>query len=368
MSERPTILLVDDEPHVLEGLRTILARRRRDWIVLDAESPDAAEAVLARTRVDAVISDITMPRRNGLELLASIRAEQTTQDIPVVVLTGLSSHELKRRCLELGATDFLNKPADPDELVARMDNMLRLKAYQDAMKHRNRELERDVEARTAQLREANVEIIWRLARAAEMRDADTGLHVLRVGLYCRTIGEGLGLDPSRLTVLQHAALLHDVGKIGIPDSILNKPGALTGAECAAMEEHCHLGHAILTSDNPMRAMGGGGGPESDLNPFLQAAAAIALHHHERWDGCGYPYGLAGEDIPLEARITAVADVFDALTADRVYRAAMPVGKALDIMAAQREHHFDPAVLDAFHAGLETILSLHDRYADNALPV
>lgn len=365
MTDRPCILLVDDEPHVRDGLRTILARRRRAWRVLDAEGPDAAEAELARSRVDAVITDITMPRRDGLDLLASIRAEPRTRDIPVVVLTGLSSHDLKRRCLELGATDFLNKPADPDELVARMDNMLRLKSYQDDMKDRNRELERIVEARTAELRRANLEIIWRLARAAETRDTDTGQHVLRVGLYSRAIGEALGLEPTRLTVLQHAAMLHDVGKIGIPDRILNKPGSFTASERAAMEEHCRLGHALLTTDDPLRGLDVGGTYGDGSNPFLEAAAAIALNHHERWDGTGYPDGLAGDAIPLEARITAVADVFDALAADRVYRAAMPIPRALAILEEGRGSHFDPAVLDAFHARLDEILELHARYADSA---
>ncbi|HPF34386.1 MAG TPA: response regulator [Candidatus Krumholzibacteria bacterium] len=363
MSAMPVILLVDDEPHVRAGLRTVLRRRRRDWGVLEAEGPDAAEALLDVAAADAVITDITMPGRDGLDLLRSLRARPDTADLPVVVLTGLATPDLKRRCLELGATDFLDKPADPDELVARMDNMLRLKAYQDAMKAQNAALERMVEARTAQLREANLELIWRLAHAAEARDNDTGQHVLRVGLYSRAVGAALGLGEPILNLLQHAALLHDVGKIAVPDAVLNKPGLLTPDERRIIERHCGQGHDILTRTTPSLLPLSGLGTDAAENPFLRMASNIALCHHERWDGSGYPHGLAGEDIPLEARIVAVADVFDALTSDRVYRDAVVLDEALDTMAQCRGHHFDPAVYDAFADSRVEILAIHACHAD-----
>jgi putative two-component system response regulator len=316
-----------------------------------------------------MLLDIHMPQLSGLDILRQIRGDAVTSRMPVVVLTSSTEDDMKVRALEIGATDFLQKPVHSGELVARLRNILMAKAYEDHLRNYSSTLEAAVRQRTAELESSRQDVIHCLARAAEYRDNDTGQHILRVGRYARIIGSQLGMGKVSLDILEQAAKLHDIGKIGIPDEILLKPGKLTSEESATMRSHSSIGGAIID----------GGAENSDLmkrhteigskilksgqSPLLVVAMKIALTHHERWDGGGYPLGLAGEDIPLEGRITAVADVFDALSAKRPYKVAYPLEKCLSILEEGRGTQFDPVVLDAFLARREDVVEVQIAYAD-----
>jgi putative two-component system response regulator len=325
---------------------------------------------LIRSEPDIVLLDIVMPKFTGLDILSAIRADGQLAHIPVVMLTALEDRETKCQALSLGATDFLAKPVDPSELVSRVRNVLLVKAHHDHLRHHAADLERMVKERTAQLEASHQNVIHCLARAAEFRDDDTGRHVLRVGCYAAVIARQLGWNEARVQMLQQAAQLHDVGKIGIPDAILTKPGKLTTEEFETIQKHCGFGKRIFESltesewsvwrkhaELGQRILG------DCPSPVLEMAAQIALTHHEKWDGTGYPIGLAGEDIPLEGRITAVADVFDALSTKRAYKSAFPLEKCFEILREGRGKHFDPQVLDAFFAAREQIVAVQISYAE-----
>ncbi len=365
----PRILLVDDEPINIKVVRKYLtAAGYTDF----CSTCNAAEVLplIIRSEPDLVLLDIVMPNFNGLELLEAIRADHQLAHIPIVMLTALEDRETKCRALSLGATDFLAKPVDPSELVSRVRNVLLAKAHHDNLRHHAADLERLVQQRTAQLEASRQNIIHCLARAAEFRDDDTGRHIVRVGRYAALIASQLGWDPARVEMLELAAQLHDVGKIGVPDAILAKPGKLTPEEFEIIQRHCTISMQIFESlSEPERSslrkhaelgerlLSGCG------SPVLDMAARIALTHHERWDGTGYPIGLAGEDIPLEGRITAVADVFDALSTKRSYKPAFPRKKCFSILEEGRGTHFDPQVLQAFFAASEQIVQVQIRYAE-----
>lgn len=365
------ILLVDDEQSVLDSLRRMLNSRRGEWELSFTTDPNQAWEWLRDRRFDAVLLDVKMPGISGLELLERIRSEPRTARLPVVILTGLGERELKRRALELGALDLLTKPADPEELRARLASALRIKAYEDRLRRCNRTLERRVRLRTEELFQSRLEIIWRLGQIAEHRDEQTGNHVIRVGCMCRVIAEAMGLGADAAESLFLASPLHDIGKIGIPDAILLKRGPLSPGEWAVMQQHCLIGERILREDCRLRAAfaqwrpcrGTSRGATHD-HPLLRVAASIARTHHEKWDGSGYPMGLRGEAIPLEARIVAIADVFDALTHERPYKPAFSQDTALEIIEHAAGSHFDPAVHQAFLAALDSIEAIHRRFADH----
>jgi putative two-component system response regulator len=288
--------------------------------------------------------------------------------VPAIVLTASNDPEVKLKALRLGASDFLAKPVDPSELMLRVQNVLAVKAYQDHLADYSVQLEKQVMARTQELVRSRQEAIHCLARAGEYRDDDTGHHVTRVGRYARLIAEELGLDSERLDLIEQAAQLHDIGKIGIPDAILHKPGKLDPQEFDLMRTHCNVGRKIidplsheesirLTSHTSvgMQILG------STSSPVLKLAAVIAASHHEKWDGNGYPAGIAGTDIPIEGRIVAVADVFDALSSSRPYKDAFPIEKCLQILIDGRGTHFDPDVLDAFIRRREEAISIRTEY-------
>jgi len=287
------VLFVDDEPIVLETLRRLLRRAGTNWKMTFCSDPQEAWRYLLDGQVDAVVTDIAMPGLDGLELLRRMQQSERTRDIPVVVLTGLGDRTLKRTALQLGATDLLSKPVSADDLIARIASVLRLKAYQDQLKAQTRYLEAKVREQTARLVQSRLEIVWRLAAAAECRDEDTGNHVIRVGCVSRALAERMSSDPVFVENVFLAAPLHDVGKIGIPDSILRKPGRLTPEERAVMEQHCQIGAEILRKVPGVRNafVEWYNDPLLDeaaevSNPVLDTAATIALMHHERWDGKG----------------------------------------------------------------------------------
>ncbi len=363
------ILFVDDEPNFLDGLRRMLSRQRLVWDMHFANGVDEAENKMREMDFDAVVSDVMMPLRDGFSLLASIRETERTRDVPVIMLTGLKERDLKRRALEMGATDLLNKPVEQEDLTVRLESVLRLKSYQDEIKAQNALLEQKVRERTQQLMDSRLEIIWRLGATAEFRDEETGNHVVRVGCYCRVMAEAMGMEREFAETLFLSSPLHDIGKIGIPDSILLKKGRLTAEEWEVMKQHTVIGAKILQQDPKLRRAflwwNGNGHDETswDSNPILEMASSIALNHHERWDGTGYPRGVAGGDIPLEARIVAIADVYDALRSECSYKPAFSESETLRIMRDEVGKHFDPQVFACFERCIEECRSIRSQFAD-----
>ena len=364
------ILFVDDEPNVLDGLRRMLRAERGRWDMSFVGGADAALDVVRAVGCDAVVSDVNMPGKDGFALLAEIRADERTRDVPFIILTGRNESDIKRRALDLGATDLLNKPVDPQDLIARLRSMIRLKTYQDEIKDQNAILERKVEERTADLVDSRLDIIWRLGKAAEYRDEETGNHVVRVGCYCRVIAERLGADREFVELLLLTSPLHDIGKIGIPDAILLKRGPLNEDEWDVMRRHCAIGAEILREDSKVmnaflawrreRKCNHNGNAK---NPVLKMASSIALTHHEWWDGTGYPAGLAGEGIPLESRIVALADAYDALCSERPYKPALSEAEALSVIHDEVGRHFDPAISAAFEESIRALRAIRTELSD-----
>lgn len=335
--------MVDDDAKTLE-LHARLVR------ALGYDTETASDGVEAIAKlplgIDLVLVDGQMPVMDGFEVIKRIRSFPRHRFLPIVMVTGMSDPRQHRRAIEVGVNDFITKPVDADILKLRMGWLLELKRAQDRLKARSTELEGWIENRTAELRDAldevtaakreihraHLDTIRRLTVAAEYKDEDTGEHIERMGAFAQIVAEAVGLSPTEVETLRYAAPLHDVGKLGIPDRILLKPGKLDDAEWGVMQTHTTLGASLLSNS-----------PSS----VIQMGQTIALCHHERWDGAGYPNRIAGNAIPLEARICSVVDFFDALTMDRPYRAAVPSSEVLDMMREQRSKHFDPYVLDAF---------------------
>jgi putative two-component system response regulator len=296
--------------------------------------------------------------------------DEKARRFPVLILTASTDAATKREALDLGAADFLPKPVDPNDLIPRVRNALTTLVYEQRLANYAEKLEQDVRTRTAELAASREEVIHCLARAAEYRDDITGRHVVRVGRYAGIIARELGCSAADVEMLELAAQLHDVGKIGIPDAILNNHGKLDPEQFAVMQRHCSFAKKILTplDEHEWRTLQthsqlGASLLEISSSPLLMLAARIAQTHHEWWNGMGYPLGLAGEDIPLEGRITAVADVFDALSSPRTYKAPIPRDKCLAIMSEDRGTHFDPRVLDAFFARSKEVVQVQMEYMD-----
>ena len=352
MIEHPRILIVDDEPHNLLLLRRHLTLLGCD--VISAENAVLAMDMLDRS-VDLVLSDVMMPEMNGFEFVQAIRANPEVHDVPVIMVTTLSEKEDRLRAVEAGANDFITKPVDALELRVRVASMLRLREQQYEIRRFESELNQLVEARTAELQKAlrqtkksHQDTIIHLSAAAEYKDEETGAHIQRMSNISAIIAAGLGMDDEDVDLILRSSPMHDLGKIGIPDHILLKPGKLDPDEWEIMKTHAQIGAEIL------------GAGDSD---YVNMGSIIALSHHEKWDGSGYPSGLSGEDIPLAGRICALADVFDALTSKRPYKEAFPLEKSLAIMADGRGTHFDPRVYDVFLENLDEILKVHERFQD-----
>ena len=367
--EEARICIVDDEEINIEVVQGYLeAEGYRNFF--RATDPAAALHMLQQSKPDVVLLDVMMPNISGLEILAAMRADQDLCLVPVIVLTAANDEETKMRALGLGPSEFLAKPVNPAELRLRLKSMLTVKAYQDHLANQSNELEARVRERTKELAESRQRIIHCLARAAEYRDNDTGQHVIRVGQYAAIIAHELGFGAKQVELIEQAAQLHDIGKIGVPDAILLKDGKLDPEEFEYVKQHCSVGNSII---GPMscaefesyqkHSQIGAKLLDADGYPVLEMAGIIAQTHHERWDGGGYPIGLAGEDIPIEGRITAVADVFDALSSKRPYKPAFPREKCFAILEEGRGTHFDPQVIDAFFACSSKIVDIQLRYAD-----
>lgn len=341
------ILVVDDEEPNRRLMEAMLVPLGYD-IVLAQDGLDALNKV-REIPPDVILLDVMMPKMDGFEVARRLKADAVTRIIPIVMVTSLNAVEDRVMALEAGADDFLTKPVDKTELRARVHSLLKVKAYNDHMLNHQRELEAEVAKRTEQLRMAfdkikvaSLDTIYRLSRAAEHRDEGTGLHIQRVSRYAAAIARKLGLDEEATEAILYAAPMHDVGKIGIPDQILLKPGRLNPGEREVMQQHCIFGAQVLE------------GSDAEL---IKLAETISITHHEKWDGSGYPKGLEASEIPLAGRITAVADVFDALTSKRPYRDALPLEEAFTIIKEGRGIHFDPQIVDAFFAVQDEILAV-----------
>lgn len=366
------VLFVDDEPRILDMFRRILREQSQVWQMSFATSVDEALVLMEDTNFDTIVSDVTMPDKDGFELLRVLQSQPKTMDIPVIILTGNAEKNLKRKALDSGATDLLDKPVEQEDLISRIRSVLRLKEYQDEIKSQNETLERKVKERTHELERSRLEIIWRLAKAGEYRDNDTGNHVVRVGWYCRAMAEVLGEDAEFVNLISLTSPLHDIGKIGIPDAVLLKPGKLTPEERVTIETHCAIGaHILREQPKGMLLLGQAETSPAPViweefdDPFLRMASSIALGHHERWDAHGYPAGTGGEAIPMEARIVALADVYDALCSVRPYKEAFSHEVALEIIRKE-DGHFDPRVLAAFESLAERFQSIREQLSESSV--
>ena len=362
------IMIVDDEVANVMVAKKLLSQAGHTDFQTTTDSTLAMNMVHTY-EPDVVLLDINMPNVDGISILKQIRSVEKFRHVPVLILTANSDSGVKLRCLELGATDFLIKPIDPMELAPRVRNALASKANHDKLARHAAELERIVQRRTEELEQSRREVIYCLARAAELRNNDTGNHVIRVGRYAGIIAHNMGLSDNFVREIELAAQLHDVGKIAVPDAILLKPGKLEPEEYEVIQGHVKHGRQIIKpyAGHDAATMRGhvAKGTEvlGDGSSLMRLAASIAQTHHERFDGTGYPIGLAGEDIPIEGRITAVADVFDALSSERPYKKALPREKCFQILEEGRGSHFDPQVLDAFIAGAAEIVRVQVEFVD-----
>jgi putative two-component system response regulator len=357
---RPTILVVDDAPENIAHISSIL---KDHYKVKVANGGRRALTVLETSpQPDLILLDVMMPDLDGYAVCQQLKELDSVRDVPIIFLTALTDQQDEKHGLELGAVDYITKPLNPAIMLARVHTHLQLKAATDALKDQNHYLEEEVVRRTAEIRAIQDVTISMLASLAETRDNETGCHIRRTQSYLRAVAHELQSRPSLgaqlsdpvIELMVKSAPLHDIGKVGIPDSILLKPGRLTAEEFEIMKTHTTLGRDAIAK------------AEQELGfpvPFLQFAKEIAYSHQEKWDGSGYPEGLAGEDIPLSGRLMAIADVYDALISRRVYKEPMSHEEAIDIISQGRDKHFDPDVTDAFLSVAEQCREIAARYAD-----
>jgi putative two-component system response regulator len=343
MTERtaPRILMVDDEPSICHMVSRLL--EKQGYACNTCEGATEAIAKIETGAYELVICDIMMPGMTGIELLARIK--KTHPDMAFIMLTGIDDHETAVRTLDLGAFGYVIKPFETNELLINIVNSLRRRELEMERNQYENRLEQEVRARTAEIRATQEQITLRLVTASGYRDEETGAHIRRMGEYAAILAQATGLEAEAVEEIRLAAPMHDIGKIGVADAILKKPGKLTAEEFNQIKEHTTIGASIL---------------EGSQIVLLNLARDIALHHHEKWNGSGYPLGLHGENIPLCARIVAICDVYDALVSDRVYRPALPEDKALAIMKEGRGTHFDPQILDLFLNQLPQIHSIREK--------
>ncbi len=342
-----SILLVDDERANVLLLKKMLKLHGYSSVVEATDSREVLGLCLKQD-FDLILLDLNMPYLDGYEVMAQLKEAEGYEPPPILVLTAQIAQEYCSRALVEGARDYVRKPFEHVELLARVRNLLEVRVSEKRLRSQNQELESRVRARTQELHDSQLEVVRRLGRAAEYRDNETGMHILRMSKVSELLARAMNLDDARCDLILNASPMHDIGKIGIPDSILLKPGRFEPDEWEFMKTHSQIGADILSGD------------DSEL---MKMAREIALSHHEKWDGSGYPAGLAGQDIPLVGRIVAVADVFDALTSERPYKKAWKVDDAIVFMQEQSGKHFDPVILELFMGLLDEVLSIREKYCD-----
>jgi putative two-component system response regulator len=360
LGEKETVLVVDDTPDNLTLMAGLLKDKYKVKVANNGEK--AIKIVQSGTPPDLVLLDIMMPGLSGYEVCEKLKADPATRDIPIIFLTAMTATEDEKRGFDLGAVDYITKPISPPIVMARVATHLKIKAAADFLKDKNAFLESEVAKRTRELAAIQDVTILTMASLAETRDSDTGNHIRRTQFYVRALAQKLKdhprfrgfLDEQTINMLYKSAPLHDIGKVGIPDRILLKPGRFTAEEFEIMKTHTTLGRdAIQDAEERL-------GMEVD---FLKYAKEIAYGHQEKWDGTGYPEGKKGDEIPVSARLMAIADVYDALVSSRVYKDGMSHDQARKIMADGRGTHFDPDMLDAFLEIESEILSIAQRFRD-----
>ena len=343
------VLIVDDESTGRTILSKIIQQAEEDVSVDAFDNPLEALHWLDDNHPDLIITDYRMPEMNGVELIKHIRSKQACQDIPIMMITVVSEKSVRYDALEAGATAFLTRPIDQIECRTSCRNLLKLHEQQAIIQDRADWLARQVEVATQQIVSREQETLLRLAKAGEYRDEITGYHVVRMAKYSREIAEALGLSEKECDEIEYAAPMHDIGKIGIQDKILLKPGKFEPQEWLDMQQHTIIGHSILSNSQ---------------SRYIQTGSIIALNHHERFDGSGYPNGMSGKDIPLVARIVAVADVYDALISPRPYKLGWDAKEAQDYLHKHAGTQFDPICVEAFFERLDNISSIHRNYNDD----
>ncbi len=338
--EKQTILVVDDTPENIHVLNGILCS---EYNILIATNGLLAIDIAKKRKPDLILLDIMMPELSGYEVCSILKSSIKTQKIPIIFVTAKNQVIDETKGLDLGAVDYIIKPVSAPIVLARVKTHL-------ALYDQKRVLEKQVSERTKELNSTRQEIINRLSTAAEYKDSETGFHIIRMSKYCQLIALDLGLETSQAELILNATSMHDIGKIGIPDDILLKPSKLTDQEFSEMKNHCKYGAKII-GDNP-----------SDL---IKMAKEVALTHHEKWNGKGYPNNLKGEAIPLVGRIAAIADVFDALTSKRPYKEAWSVDDAVSLIKKEKGEHFDPRVVDSFLNVLPQIIEIKNKFSDES---
>ena len=354
MEGKSVVLVVDDLPQNVKLLEAYLIPQ--GYEIARAANGKEALAKLTDSQIDLILLDVMMPDIDGFEVTRRIRQNDKYRLLPIILVTALGETKDRVKGIEAGCDDFISKPVDKTELLARVKSLLKVKAYNDLMGNYRRDLEFEVTRRTEELKQASdrlktasLDTIYRLSIASDYKDGDTGAHIKRMSRYCAAVARRMGLDEKTISDILYAAPMHDLGKIGIPDKILSKPGKLDSVERDIMKLHTVIGAKILS--------------DSDAE-LLKLGGIIALSHHEKWDGSGYPNGLKGKAIPIEGRIAAIADVFDALTSRRPYKEPFSQEKSLVIIKRWRESYFDPDVVDAFVAITEEIFTIKAQYTED----
>lgn len=342
-----TILVVDDEAsnvRLLEKMLTTMGYHN----VICTQNPTEAVPLYQEHNCDLILLDLDMPVLDGYGVMGKLNELTQNKPPPILVLTAQHMQAYRQRAFDNGARDYVTKPFDANELLSRVRNLLEVQMAHKFMHHQNEILEQKVRERTQALHDTRLQVVRRLGMAAEYRDNETGLHIIRMSKMAVIIAKAAGMNDDQCDLLLNAAPMHDIGKIGIPDNILLKPGAFEPHEWSIMQTHANIGAEILSGD------------DSDL---MMMAHDIALNHHEKWNGKGYPNGRKGEEIPLVGRVTALADVFDALTSKRPYKEAWSTEKAVDLIKKERGQHFDPTLVDVFLEVLPEIIATREKYAE-----
>ena len=353
--KQANILVVDHQKLNIAMITKLLQRDGYEG-VRSTQDPFSVVSFCDEENIDLVILDIKMPKLDGFGVITSLQEELGAEHVPpVLIVTDVSDQAFRREALTYGARDYILRPFDIQEFLARVHNLLEVRHAHQMVNYQKEILEEKVQERTRELREAHdqlqesrLDVVWRLGRAAEYRDNETGLHIIRMSQIAAVLGRAYGMPEEEADLLLVASPMHDIGKLGIPDSVLLKPGKLDEEEWKVMQSHAQIGADILIGGN------------SDL---MIMAHEIALTHHEKWDGSGYPNGLKGEDIPLSGRVSALADVFDALTSERPYKKAWSVEDAMELIRSESGKQFEPRLVELLDVKLPKVLEIKEKYAE-----